>query len=95
VNSTEFSTRAGVGVGVPGEVVVAARVHGGTSCGGGGKDLVAAEVVAGERGAEVGRGSGIGVDMLDGKELSTPLAPSKWTYSTVKLSYVRDVLCGE
>jgi hypothetical protein len=87
-NFTEFSTRAGVVVDVPGGVVVAAGVHGGTGCGGGGEDLVAAEVVVGERGAEVGRGSGTRVDMLGGRELSTPLAPSKWTYSTVKLSYV-------
>jgi hypothetical protein len=82
-NSTGLcSTRAGVGV------VVDARVHGVVGCGGGGKDLIAAEVVAGERGAEVGGGSGTGVDMLGGRELSTPLAPLKWTYSIVKLSYV-------
>jgi hypothetical protein len=56
---------------------------------GGGKDLIAAEVVAGERGAEVGGGSGTGVDMFGGRELPTPPAPLKWTYSTVKLSYVR------
>jgi hypothetical protein len=87
-NSTGFSTRAGVGVDVPGGVAVAAGVHGVTGCGGGGEDLVAAEVVAGERGTEVGRGSGTGVDMLGGRELSTPPAPSKWAYSTVKLSYV-------
>jgi hypothetical protein len=31
---------------MPGGVVVAARVHGFTDCGGGGEDLVAAEVVA-------------------------------------------------
>jgi hypothetical protein len=70
---------------VPGGVAVDAGVHGVTGCGGGGEDLVAAEVVAGERGAEVGGGSGTGVDMLGGRELP---APSKWTYSTVKLSYV-------
>jgi hypothetical protein len=69
-------------------VTVDAGVHGATGCGGGGEDLVAAKVVAGERGAEVGGGSGTGVDMLGGRELPTPLAPSKWTYSTVKLSYV-------
>jgi hypothetical protein len=28
------------------------------------------------------------VDMLGGRELSTPPAPLKWMYSTVKLSYV-------
>jgi hypothetical protein len=63
-------------------------VHGVTGCGGGDENLVAAEVVAGERGTEVGGGSGTGVDMLDGRELPTPPAPSKWMYSTVKLSYV-------
>jgi hypothetical protein len=73
---------------VSGGVAVAPRVHGVIGCGGGGEDLVAAEVVVGERGTEVGRGSGTGVDMLGGKELPTPPAPSKWTYSTVKLSYV-------
>jgi hypothetical protein len=73
---------------VPGGVAVAAGVHGVTSYGGGGEDLVAAEVVAGERGTKDGGGSGTGVDMLGGRELPTPLAPSKWTYSTVKLSYV-------
>jgi hypothetical protein len=69
-------------------VVVDAGVHGVTGCGGGGEDLVAAEVVAGERGAEVGGGSRTGVDMLSARELPTPPAPLKWTYSTVKLSYV-------
>jgi hypothetical protein len=60
-NSTGLcSTRAGVGVDVPGGVVVDAGVHGVTDCGGGGEDLVAAEVMAGERGAEVGGGSGLG-----------------------------------
>jgi hypothetical protein len=73
---------------MPEGVVVDAGVHGVTGCGGGGEDLVAAEVMAGERGAEVGGGSGTGVDMLGGRELPTPPAPSKWTYSTVKLSYV-------
>jgi hypothetical protein len=54
VNSTGLcSTRAGVGVDVPGGVAVDAGVHGVTSCGGGGEDLIAAEIVAGERGAEV------------------------------------------
>jgi hypothetical protein len=75
---------------MPGGVAVDAGVHGVTSCGGGGgEDLIVAEVVAGERDAEVGGGSGTGVDMLDGRELPTPSAPSKWTYSTVKLSYIR------
>jgi hypothetical protein len=74
---------------MPGGVAIDAGVHGVTGCGGGGEDLVAAEVVAAERGAEVGRGSGTGVDMLGGRELSTPPAPLKWTHSTVKLSYVR------
>jgi hypothetical protein len=49
---------------VPEGVVVDAEVHGVTGCGGGGDDLVAVEVVAGECGAEVGGGSGTGVDML-------------------------------
>jgi uncharacterized protein YhjY with autotransporter beta-barrel domain len=69
-------------------VAVDAGVHGVTGCGGGGEDFVAAEVVARDRGAEVGGGLGTGVDMLGGRELSTPLAPLKWTYSMVKLSYV-------
>jgi hypothetical protein len=47
-----------------------------------------AEVVAGEHGAEVGGGSETRVDMLGRRELPTPPALSKWTYSTVKLSYV-------
>jgi hypothetical protein len=88
-NSTRLcSTRAGVGVDEPGRVAVDAGVHGVTGCGGGGEDLIAAEVVAGERGAKVGGGSGTRVDMLGGRELPTPLGPLKWTYSTVKLSYV-------
>jgi hypothetical protein len=74
---------------VPGGVAVAAVVLGVTSYGGGGEDLIAVEVVVGERDAEVGRGSGTGVDMFGGRELSTPPALLKWTYSTVKLSYVR------
>jgi hypothetical protein len=73
---------------VPRGVTVAAGVHGGTDCGGGGEDIVAAEVMAGQRSTEVVGGSGTGVDMLGGRELSTPPAPLKWTYSTVKLSYV-------
>jgi hypothetical protein len=86
-NSTGFSTRAGVRVDMLGGAAATARVHGVTGCGGGGEDLVVAEVVAGEHGTEVGRGSEIEVDMLGGKELPTPPAPSKWTYATVKLSY--------
>jgi hypothetical protein len=74
---------------MPGGVADAAGVHGGTGCGGGGEDIVAAEVVAGQRSAEIGGDSGTGVDMLGGRELPTPPAPSKWTYSTVKLSDVR------
>jgi hypothetical protein len=73
---------------VSGGVAVVAGVHGVTGCGGGGEDLVATEVVAGEHGAEVGGGSGTGVVMLYGIKLPTLQAPSKWTYSTVKLSYV-------
>jgi hypothetical protein len=69
-------------------VTVAAGVHGGIGCGGGGEDIIVAEVVAGQRSAEVGGGSGTGVDMLGGRELPTPPAPSKWTYSTMKLSYI-------
>jgi hypothetical protein len=64
-------------VDVPGGVAVVVGVHGGTNCGGGGEDLIAAEVMAGQRSAEVGGGSGSGVDMLDGRELPTPPAPSK------------------
>jgi hypothetical protein len=74
-NSTGFSTQTGVGVDVPGGVAVTAGVHGITNCGGGGEDLVATEVMAGERGAEVGRGSGTGVDMLGGRELLLPQLP--------------------
>jgi hypothetical protein len=66
-NSTGFSTQAGVGVDLPGGVAITAGVHGVTDCGGGGEDLVTAKVVAGERGAEVGGGSGTGVDMLGGR----------------------------
>jgi hypothetical protein len=69
---------------VPGGMADAAGGHGGTSCGG--EDIVAAEVVVGQRSTEVGGDSGTGVDMLGGGELPTPPAPSKWTYSTVKLS---------
>jgi hypothetical protein len=69
-NSTGLClTRAGV------RVAVDAGVYGVAGCGGRGEDLVAAEVMAGERGAEVGGGSGTGVDMLGGRELSTPQLP--------------------
>jgi hypothetical protein len=69
-------------------VAIDVGVHGAAGYGGGGEDPVVAEVVAGERGAEVGGGLGTGVDMLGGRELPTPPALLKWTYSTVKLSYV-------
>jgi hypothetical protein len=69
---------------VLGGVAVTVGVHGVTGSGGGGEDLIAAEVMVGERGTEVGGGSGTGVDMLGGRELSTLPTPSKWTYSTVK-----------
>jgi hypothetical protein len=76
VNSTGLcSTRAGVGVDVPGGMAIDAGVHGVTGCGGGGEDLIIAEVVAGERSAEVGGGSGTGVDMLGRRELPTPQLP--------------------
>jgi hypothetical protein len=74
---------------MPGGLAVAVGVHGVTGCGGGGEDLIVAEVVAGELGAKVGGGLGTGVDMFGGRELPTPPAPSKWTYSMVKLLYVR------
>jgi hypothetical protein len=48
-------------------MAIAAGVHGGSGCSGGGEDLVAVEVVAGQRSAEVGGGSGTGVDMPDGR----------------------------
>ena len=51
----------------------------------GGEELVVAG--AGERGVGVGGDLGAGVDLV-GEELPTPLAPSKWTYSMVKSSYV-------
>jgi hypothetical protein len=51
----------------------------------GGEELVVAEV--GERGIVVGGDLGAGVGLLE--EVSpTPSAPSKWTYSMVKPSYV-------
>jgi hypothetical protein len=75
---------------VPTGVAVAAGVHGGTGCGGGGgEDIIATKVVAGQRSAEVGGGSGTEVDMLGGRELPAPPPPSKWMHSMVKLSYVR------
>ena len=80
---------------MPGGVVVGAGMRGVGGCGGADEELGAAGVMAGEHGAAgvagagVGGGSGTGVDTLDEEELLTPLAPSKWTYSTVKSSYVR------
>jgi hypothetical protein len=56
---------------------------------GGGEGLVVAEVMAGERGAEVGGGSENGGDILGGRELPTPPAHLKWLNSMVKLLYVR------
>ena len=79
---------------MPGEVPVGAGVRGGASGGGAGEELIVAEVLAGEHGAigvasvGVSGGTGTGVDALAEEELPTPLAPSKWTYSTVKSSYV-------
>ena len=79
---------------MPEEVSVGAGVCGGAGCGGAGEGLIVVEVLAREHsavgvaGAEVGGGSGTGVDGLTEEELPTPLAPSKWTYSTVKSSYV-------
>ena len=76
-----------------GVVPVGAGVRGVAGCGGAGEELIAAEVLAGERGAVgvadagVGGGSETGVDAL-AEELPTPPAPSKWTYSIVKSSYV-------
>jgi hypothetical protein len=67
-NSTGLCpTRAGVRVDMPRGVGVNAGVHGVAGCGGGGEDLIVAEVVAGERGDEVGGGSGSGIDMLGGR----------------------------
>jgi hypothetical protein len=87
-NSTGLClTRAGVEVDVPEGVAIDARVHGVVGYGGGGEGLIAAEVVDGVRGAEVGGGLGTGVDMLGGREPPTPPTPLKWMYSTVKLSY--------
>src|SRR6185503_6280102 len=86
--------RAGAGVGVPGGVAVGAGVRGVAGCGGTAEELGAAGVVAegrgaaGVAGAGVGGGSGTGVGTLGEEELPTSPAPSKWTYSTVKSSYV-------
>ena len=77
-----------------GEVPIGVGVRGGAGYGGADEGLIAAEVLVGERGAvgvagaRVGGGSGTGVDALVKEELPTPPAPSKWTYSTVKSSYV-------
>ena len=73
---------------MPGEVAVDAGVRGVAGCGGGGEELVAPEVVAGERGGEVSGGSKTGVGTLGEEVLPTPPAPVKWTYSMVKSSYV-------
>ena len=78
---------------MPGRVVVDARACGIAGCGGVSEGFGAAEVVAGECGVGV---QDIGVDgdlgaevgMLGEEELPTPLAPTKWTCSTVKSSYV-------
>jgi hypothetical protein len=57
-NSTGLClTQAGVGVDMPGGVAIDVGVHGVTGFGGGGEDLVATEVVAGEHDAKVGGGS--------------------------------------
>ena len=75
---------------MPGGVAISAGVRGEAGCGGVGEELVAAGVVAKERGAagvagaKVGGGSGTGVGTLGEEELPTPLAPSKWTYSTME-----------
>ena len=79
---------------MPEGVAVGTGVRGVAGCGGAGEELVAAGVAARERGAAgvagtgVGEGSGTGVGALGEEELPTPPAPSKWTYSTVKSSYV-------
>ena len=79
---------------MPGEVPVGVGVRGDAGYGGASEGLIAAEVLAGERGAVgvagagVGGGLGTGVDALGKEELPTPLAPSKWMYSTVKSPYV-------
>jgi hypothetical protein len=79
---------------VPEGVAVGAGVRGVAGCGDAAEELGAAGVVAGEcgaagvAGAGVGGGLGTGVGTLGKEELSTPPAPSKWTYSMVKSSYV-------
>jgi hypothetical protein len=79
---------------VPGGVAGGAgvrRVAGGSGVG---EELVTVGVMAGERGAagvagaRVGGGLGTGVVTLGEEKLPTPPAPSKWTYSIVKSSYV-------
>ena len=79
---------------MPGGVAIGTGVRGVAGCGGAAEELGTAGVVAegrgaaGVAGARVGGGSGTGVGMLGEEELPTPPAPSKWTYSTVKSSYV-------
>jgi hypothetical protein len=79
---------------VLGGVASGAGVRGVAGCGGAGEGLDAAEVVVGERGAAGGVDAGVdgdlgtGVGMPDEELLPTPPASSKWTYSTVKSSYV-------
>ena len=72
---------------MPGGVAIGTGVRGVTGCGGAGEELIAVGVAAGERGA-AGGGSGTRVGTLGEEELPTPPAPLKWTYSTVKSSYV-------
>jgi hypothetical protein len=79
---------------MPGGVAGGAGVREIAGGSGVGEELVAARVMAGERGAArvagagVGGGSGTGVGTLGEEKLPTPPAPSKWTYSIVKSSYV-------
>lgn len=74
MNSTgSCSTRASVGVDVPGGVTVDAAVRGG-------EEVIVAEVVTGERDARVGGDSRTRVDMLVEEELPTPPTRSKWMY---------------
>jgi hypothetical protein len=87
------STRASVGEDVPGEGTVGAGVCGDGELAGagvmaglhGGEELVVTG--AGERDARVGGDLGAGVGLL-GEGSPTSPAPSKWTYSMVKSSYV-------
>jgi hypothetical protein len=86
-------TWAGVRDDVHGEGIISAGVRGDEElvvdgvvarlCGG--EELVIAR--ARECGARVGGDLGAGVKLLE-EELPTPPAPSKWTYSMVKSSYV-------